>query len=68
MKTVKVKLFSRTFFILQHVEINNFSSNWANGMAFCALMHHFYPDEFDYESLDPQNRRKNLEIAFRVAE
>ena len=37
-------------------------------MAFCALMHHFYPDEFDYESLDPKNRRKNLEIAFRVAE
>lgn len=37
-------------------------------MAFCALIHHFCPNAFDYESLTPEKRRYNFELAFRVAE
>lgn len=37
-------------------------------MAFCALIHHFYPDAFDFDKLDPKNRRYNFELAFRVAD
>jgi hypothetical protein len=37
-------------------------------MAFCALIHHFYPDSFDFKELDPKNRRRNFEIAFTTAE
>lgn len=52
----------------QNINITNFSSSWANGLAFCALTHHFYPDAFDYNTLDARNRRHNLDLAFRVAE
>lgn len=37
-------------------------------MAFCALVHNFFPDAFDYNSLSPSNRRQNFEVAFSAAE
>uniref|UniRef100_A0A8C5Q381 Calponin-homology (CH) domain-containing protein n=1 Tax=Leptobrachium leishanense TaxID=445787 RepID=A0A8C5Q381_9ANUR len=52
----------------QGVEIQNFSSSWSSGLAFCALIHAFFPDAFDYESLDPKNRRENFQLAFNTAE
>ncbi|XP_043968665.1 smoothelin isoform X2 [Gambusia affinis] len=52
----------------EHVDIQNFSSSWSNGMAFCALVHNFFPDAFDYDSLSPSNRRQNFEVAFSAAE
>lgn len=52
----------------QHVDIQNFSSSWSNGMAFCALVHNFFPEAFDYDSLSPSNRRQNFEVAFSTAE
>ncbi|NXP84041.1 SMTN protein, partial [Passerina amoena] len=52
----------------EHVDIQNFSSSWSDGMAFCALVHNFFPDAFDYSKLTPQNRRQNFEVAFSSAE
>ncbi|XP_037337300.2 smoothelin isoform X2 [Pungitius pungitius] len=52
----------------EHVDIQNFSSSWSNGMAFCALVHNFFPESFDYDSLSPSNRRQNFEVAFSTAE
>lgn len=37
-------------------------------MAFCALIHSFFPEAFDYTSLDPSERKKNFELAFTMAE
>lgn len=37
-------------------------------MAFCALVHNFFPEAFDYSSLSPSNRRQNFEVAFSTAE
>lgn len=51
-----------------NVNIENFSSSWSNGLAFCALLHHFMPDAFDYEALDARNARFNFELAFKTAE
>lgn len=50
------------------VEIVNFSSSWASGMAFCALIHSFFPDAYDFSSLSPLNREANFELAFSTAE
>ncbi|CAF1054009.1 unnamed protein product [Adineta steineri] len=52
----------------QHVNVTNFSSSWADGMAFCALVHHYLPTSINYEALNPKDRRKNFEIAFKAAE
>jgi len=50
------------------IKIENFSTSWNDGMAFCALIHHFYPDAFDFDKLDPKNRRYNFDLAFRTAD
>ncbi|KAG8596577.1 hypothetical protein GDO81_001972 [Engystomops pustulosus] len=52
----------------EHVDIQNFSSSWSDGMAFCALVHNFFPEAFDYNQLSPQNRRQNFDLAFSAAE
>nr|XP_056706810.1 smoothelin-like protein 1 [Euleptes europaea] len=52
----------------EHVDIQNFSSSWSSGMAFCALIHKFFPDSFDYSALDPAKRRENFALAFSTAE
>ncbi|XP_075403721.1 smoothelin-like protein 1 [Tenrec ecaudatus] len=52
----------------EHVDIQNFSSSWSSGMAFCALIHKFFPDAFDYAALDPTQRRHNFTLAFSTAE
>ncbi|XP_027966960.1 smoothelin-like protein 1 [Eumetopias jubatus] len=52
----------------QHVDIQNFSSSWSSGMAFCALIHKFFPDAFDYAALQPTQRRHNFTLAFSTAE
>lgn len=53
---------------MKNVDIQNFSSSWSDGMAFCALVHNFFPEAFDYASLSPANRRQNFEVAFSTAE
>ncbi|XP_057707042.1 smoothelin-like 1 [Corythoichthys intestinalis] len=50
------------------VNIENFSSSWCDGMAFCALVHRFFPDAFDYSALKPTEREKNFTLAFQTAE
>ncbi|XP_012156423.1 titin isoform X3 [Ceratitis capitata] len=52
----------------ENVQISNFSASWSDGLAFCALIHHFLPDAFDYTQLTPKNRRQNFELAFTVAD
>lgn len=52
----------------EHVDIQNFSGSWANGMAFCALIHYYFPKAFNYGKLNPKNRKGNFKLAFKVAE
>ncbi|XP_077434591.1 smoothelin-like 1 [Vanacampus margaritifer] len=52
----------------QGVNIENFSSSWCDGMAFCALIHRYFPDAFDYNELKPTEREKNFTLAFQTAE
>ncbi|NXK64462.1 SMTL2 protein, partial [Sylvietta virens] len=52
----------------KHIDLQNFSSSWNDGMAFCALVHSFFPEAFDYNKLHPANRKQNFELAFTTAE
>ena len=54
-------------FSLQGIEIKNFSGSWSNGLAFCALIHKFNPDKFDFNELDPNDREGNFRTAFDTA-
>ncbi|KAK7930879.1 hypothetical protein WMY93_007274 [Mugilogobius chulae] len=46
------------------VKITNFTTSWRNGLAFCALLHHFRPDMIDYKSLNPQDIKENNKKAY----
>uniref|UniRef100_A0A674PND8 EH domain binding protein 1 n=1 Tax=Takifugu rubripes TaxID=31033 RepID=A0A674PND8_TAKRU len=46
------------------VKITNFTTSWRNGLAFCALLHHFRPDVIDYKSLNPQDIKENNKKAY----
>ncbi|XP_022814078.1 titin isoform X4 [Spodoptera litura] len=52
----------------ENVKLENFSTSWADGLAFCALVHHFLPDAFDYSKLSPEKRRHNFTLAFKIAD
>nr|XP_023699200.1 uncharacterized protein LOC111860083 isoform X15 [Paramormyrops kingsleyae] len=46
------------------VKVTNFSTSWRNGLAFCAILHHFHPDKVDYDQLDPYDIKFNNKKAF----
>lgn len=52
----------------KHIDLQNFSSSWSDGMGFCALVHSFFPEAFDYNTLDPAQHKENFELAFTTAE
>ncbi|KAI9837451.1 MAG: hypothetical protein M1819_007099 [Sarea resinae] len=49
------------------VEVRDFSSSWNDGLAFCALLDIHRPDLIDYDSLDKNDHRGNMELAFDIA-
>ena len=51
-----------------NVHITDLSTSFRDGLAFNAIIHHFRPDLFDYNSLNPKNVRENNAHAFKVAE
>merc|ERR1711874_770958 len=53
------------------VQIKDFTQSWASGLAFCALIHNFFPNAFDYQALkvdSTRDRLKNYEVAFMTGE
>ncbi|KAJ5647375.1 EF-handCa insensitive [Penicillium lividum] len=51
----------------EDVEIRDFSSSWNNGLAFCALLDIHRPDLIDFDSLDKNDHRGNMKLAFEIA-
>eukprot|EP00800_Vazella_pourtalesii_P013377 TRINITY_DN319_c0_g1_i2.p1 TRINITY_DN319_c0_g1~~TRINITY_DN319_c0_g1_i2.p1 ORF type:complete len:381 (+),score=135.64 TRINITY_DN319_c0_g1_i2:331-1473(+) len=48
------------------IEIKDLTHSWKNGLAFCALIHSYLPEEFDFGSLSASNPQENMELAFQV--
>ncbi|XP_053212474.1 EH domain-binding protein 1-like isoform X2 [Panonychus citri] len=46
------------------LDVNDLTTSWKNGMAFCALIHHFRPDLIDYYKLNPEESKVNFKCAF----
>ncbi|XP_045064140.1 EH domain-binding protein 1-like protein 1 isoform X3 [Coregonus clupeaformis] len=46
------------------VKVTNFNTSWRNGLAFCSILHHFYPDKIDFEALEPNDIKLNNKKAF----
>ncbi|XP_077184312.1 EH domain-binding protein 1-like protein 1 isoform X2 [Paroedura picta] len=46
------------------IRITNFTTSWRNGLAFCAILHHFHPTKIQYDALDPLDIRQNNKLAF----
>jgi hypothetical protein len=51
-----------------NIQIDNFTTSWQDGLAFCGLLHSQRPDLFDFQSLRDNSGESNLEKAFEVAE
>ncbi|XP_038823432.1 cytospin-A-like [Salvelinus namaycush] len=52
----------------KNIDITNFSSSWADGLAFCALYHTYLPSHIPYCTLSPDSKRENLSLAFKTGE
>ncbi|CAH8436269.1 unnamed protein product [Schistosoma guineensis] len=50
-----------------NIQIIDLTTSFQNGLAFCAILHHFFPDRIDYNSLSSENPLQNCRLAFDVA-
>ncbi|KAH8401975.1 hypothetical protein KR009_008963 [Drosophila setifemur] len=51
-----------------NVKVTNLTTSWRNGMAFCAIIHHFVPELIDMSKLSAHDVVGNCKIAFDAAE
>lgn len=50
------------------VKVENFTTSWQDGLAFCALIHKHRPDLLNFDECSKADPKKNLLLAFDVAE
>ncbi|XP_061608867.1 EH domain-binding protein 1-like protein 1 isoform X3 [Phyllopteryx taeniolatus] len=50
------------------VKVTDFGASWRNGLAFCALLHHFHPDLVDFDEVKAHDIEMNNKKAFAAFE
>jgi len=51
-----------------NVKVTNFGTSWRDGLAFCAIIHHYYPELIPYTRLARGDIKENCKLAFEAAE
>ncbi len=51
----------------EEVDVRNFTDSWNDALAFCALLDIHRPDLIDYDALDKNDHRGNMQLAFDIA-
>ena len=67
-KKVFLRSFISLFFFFYIVNVTNFHTSWRDGLAFCALIARFRPDQLDFSKRDKSKMVENLTVAFTTAE
>ncbi|CAG5117551.1 unnamed protein product, partial [Candidula unifasciata] len=49
------------------VKVTNLTTSWRNGLAFCAIIHHFRPELINFQKLNPHDIKGNNKMAFDAA-
>ncbi|XP_075257733.1 uncharacterized protein LOC142349824 isoform X2 [Convolutriloba macropyga] len=53
----------------QHgVPVKNMTSSFSDGVAFCAIVHYYFPDAFNFEDCLKMPRKERIAFAFQKAE
>ncbi|XP_067902788.1 F-actin-monooxygenase MICAL2-like isoform X2 [Heterodontus francisci] len=52
----------------KNVTITDLTGSWSNGLALCAIIHHFCPQLIDFDALNEEDAAKNNQLAFDIAE
>ncbi|XP_064796065.1 protein-methionine sulfoxide oxidase mical3a-like isoform X1 [Oncorhynchus masou masou] len=50
------------------VVVSDLTTSWKNGLALCALIHHYRPDLIDFDSLKEDEGEENMRLGLEVAE
>jgi len=51
-----------------NVNVIDMTTSWRDGLAFCAVIHHFRPSIIDYDVLKEDDVYHNNDLAYRIAE
>ena len=49
------------------VEVKNWTTSWQDGLALCALIHHFHPNLVNFQSLRKENKLQNIRTGIAAA-
>lgn len=48
-------------------KVTNLTTSWRNGIAFCAVIHHFRPDLIELSALQPEQAEQNVRMALEAS-
>ncbi|CAF0703528.1 unnamed protein product [Brachionus calyciflorus] len=54
--------------LFNDLAVNDFSTSWKNGLAFCAIIYHFRPNLIDLNRLSETDAKSNLKQAFSATD
>ena len=63
-----ISLIKITINWLQGIPVKNMTSSFSDGVAFCAIVHFYFPNAFAFEDCLKMPRKERITFAFQKAE